>query len=111
MYDVFVQQKRKKKRMKCILPFLFSDPHFSFSAVNYVLMLLLLSLPLPLVVPLVWAFVYQYSVFFLFMTPVDVFFAGGGAEQAVDSIFSGYACLEYKSYCRNVTEALLHFPI
>lgn len=36
------------------------------------------------------------------------FFAGGGAEQAVDSIFSGYACV--KSYCGDVTEALLHFP-
>lgn len=40
-----------------------------------------------------------FSFFFcFFLTPVDVFFAGGGAEQAVDQIFSGYACLKYKSY-------------
>lgn len=32
------------------------------------------------------------------LTPGDVIFCGGGAEEAVDWILSGRACLKYKSY-------------
>lgn len=71
----------------------------SFSAVNSSVLLipLLLSLILPFGHLDLCLLVQRVSFFFFLsfriMTPVDVSFAGGGAERAVGLMFSGSACV------------------
>lgn len=65
--------------------FLFSGPHFSFccklvSVIDPVASLTRLAFGRPTL----FGFISAACSFFEFTTPVDVFFAGGGAEQAVD---------------------------
>lgn len=84
MYEVFVKDDvERKNRMKCILP-LFSGPHFFFVCcklhIDHVASLTLLAFGRPTRL----GFCLLVQRVFLFMTPVDVFFIGGGAEEAVD---------------------------